>query len=388
MARLVVLKDGHEKKKFALEGEKIRIGSADGSEIRIRSDDVSREHCEIRRAGVQFRLVDLESKSGTKVNGSFVNQHLLEQGDEIELGPLVFRFEREGTVPRVAPRPGPVHPVRPGPGPMPVVVLSVGVALALIVVVILAMGGDDEDSLSGNEQLLREMQELQEQGQYLQALGLAERADENGDQAALQRIRSLTESIRYQLRGRKPKSLVERAREEAEPLLMRAARGEARLAEVDRFLGAYGHLRDSYVDRVRALKRKMESRAPAVAPREVADDLADRWSETERKAGELRDRSRYQEAIDAYGRFLDRNQIFMKSEARLADYRARVDDAVGELRDEAETSWTRLDERARSLLAEGERDRALRLYRRVVESYGIPIYEERAAEAIRSITGR
>ena len=112
MAKLIIEAKDEPARMVSLEGDTISIGSAEGNSIRINSPEISRQHCEIRRKGMVFRLVDLESKTGTKVNGDFVNQHPLEEGDVVELGPLTLRFVREGPqngVGSLSPRTAPPH---------------------------------------------------------------------------------------------------------------------------------------------------------------------------------------------------------------------------------------------------------------------------------------
>src|SRR5690606_29659285 len=53
---------------------------------------LSRLHCKIVRVGMGYRLVDLDSRNGTFVNGMRVLEHPLASFDEIQIGASKIRF--------------------------------------------------------------------------------------------------------------------------------------------------------------------------------------------------------------------------------------------------------------------------------------------------------
>jgi pSer/pThr/pTyr-binding forkhead associated (FHA) protein len=61
--------------------------------VQVADSKASRRHAEIRPQGTGFLLVDLQSTNGTRVNGAKVAEHLLADGDVVEIGATVFRFE-------------------------------------------------------------------------------------------------------------------------------------------------------------------------------------------------------------------------------------------------------------------------------------------------------
>ncbi|MBI4617740.1 MAG: sigma 54-interacting transcriptional regulator [Planctomycetes bacterium] len=69
------------------------IGRAEENQIQILDIKSSRNHCQIERGNGEYRLVDLESQNGTRVNGKKVNRHTLTIGDEIQIGTTVIRFD-------------------------------------------------------------------------------------------------------------------------------------------------------------------------------------------------------------------------------------------------------------------------------------------------------
>ena len=69
------------------------IGRISGNEIVIPNGGLSKRHARVMFAGKDFVIVDLGSTNGTSVNGKRVHSHTLANGDLIEIGPAVFRFQ-------------------------------------------------------------------------------------------------------------------------------------------------------------------------------------------------------------------------------------------------------------------------------------------------------
>ena len=69
------------------------LGRLDSSDIPVKDTKASREHAKIYKQGDRFAIVDLNSSNGTFVNGARITKHLLEPGDEIEIGTVRLRFE-------------------------------------------------------------------------------------------------------------------------------------------------------------------------------------------------------------------------------------------------------------------------------------------------------
>jgi len=69
------------------------IGRGDEAGWIIADDDLSRAHAEIRRGWDGVRIVDLDSKNGTKVDGVTIEgEMMISDGAEIRLGKVVLRF--------------------------------------------------------------------------------------------------------------------------------------------------------------------------------------------------------------------------------------------------------------------------------------------------------
>jgi Nif-specific regulatory protein len=95
-AKLVAISGPLRKSEFEV-GVGVAIGSAEANAICLEDATVSPRHCEIAVVGDRCVLSDLESESGTFVNGLPVKQRELATGDEIAIGNSVFLFSAEKT---------------------------------------------------------------------------------------------------------------------------------------------------------------------------------------------------------------------------------------------------------------------------------------------------
>lgn len=71
----------------------VSIGRLGDSTLVLEDSNVSRSHAEIRPHGTGFKLVDLGSTNGSKVNGQRVGERQLRDGDVLEFGSITIRFE-------------------------------------------------------------------------------------------------------------------------------------------------------------------------------------------------------------------------------------------------------------------------------------------------------
>ncbi len=104
---------------ISLQRPVILIGRHLDCDARIEHAKVSRRHCCVAIAYDRIILRDLGSRHGVRVNGRKVEEVRLEPGDEIAIGPLLFRFDGEaaGKPPAAgsASRPAPATPGNPAP---------------------------------------------------------------------------------------------------------------------------------------------------------------------------------------------------------------------------------------------------------------------------------
>ncbi|OGQ22505.1 MAG: hypothetical protein A3I05_07695 [Deltaproteobacteria bacterium RIFCSPLOWO2_02_FULL_44_10] len=69
------------------------LGRAESNTIMVKDAKASRQHCQIVQKGSEYVLVDLNSSNGTFVNGERVEEHVLSNGDEIQIGDTHLQFQ-------------------------------------------------------------------------------------------------------------------------------------------------------------------------------------------------------------------------------------------------------------------------------------------------------
>lgn len=69
------------------------LGRLSACEVTIHDPNVSRRHAEIRPSGDGFRVIDLGSTNGTRVNGIRISERDLVDGDEVSLGHTTVTFQ-------------------------------------------------------------------------------------------------------------------------------------------------------------------------------------------------------------------------------------------------------------------------------------------------------
>jgi transcriptional regulator with GAF, ATPase, and Fis domain len=94
MPKLTICTEDQQERVFEFEGGLVTIGRAETNSIQL--DDPAAEplHCQIEATGDgRFKLVDLETRVGTEVDGMKVNAHFLESGDRIYIGGISIIYE-------------------------------------------------------------------------------------------------------------------------------------------------------------------------------------------------------------------------------------------------------------------------------------------------------
>lgn len=95
--QLVVVKGRSQANAFKLADGITTVGRQDDCELRIKSSQVSRRHCQLFEKKGMLMVKDLGSSNGVFVNGKRINeQQVLEPGDEITIGQVTFRVEKLG----------------------------------------------------------------------------------------------------------------------------------------------------------------------------------------------------------------------------------------------------------------------------------------------------
>ena len=106
-------------KQFELNKPEMRIGRGTDQDVVLADIAVSRRHVTVLMDGQRFRLKDLGSGNGSLVNGQRVDTVILNDGDQIEIGNTLMRFDHAASRPNApapAPAPTPAPPVAMPPG--------------------------------------------------------------------------------------------------------------------------------------------------------------------------------------------------------------------------------------------------------------------------------
>jgi pSer/pThr/pTyr-binding forkhead associated (FHA) protein len=77
---------------FELKKATVTIGRSNEADIPLPNRSVSRHHARIVREDDRYTLVDVRSTSGTTVNGTAVDSHILQDGDSIQVGTYTLQF--------------------------------------------------------------------------------------------------------------------------------------------------------------------------------------------------------------------------------------------------------------------------------------------------------
>lgn len=126
---LVMFKSDGSRRDFAMTKDRMVIGRTSQCDLRIPLSSVSRQHCELRAVDGKLRLRDLGSSNGTYHNSTRVQEAVLAPGDEVVIGPVVFKLIIDGVPSHVdpirtviegqEPRPRQAEPFHTTPKPKP-----------------------------------------------------------------------------------------------------------------------------------------------------------------------------------------------------------------------------------------------------------------------------
>src|SRR5438132_14156541 len=90
---------------YELVDDLITIGRGPDNTIVINNPSVSARHAHLQLAGETYRLKDLDSTNGTRVNGKPVTETLLRFDDRIRFGAAEARYEAEMSGSQPLPQP-------------------------------------------------------------------------------------------------------------------------------------------------------------------------------------------------------------------------------------------------------------------------------------------
>jgi transcriptional regulator with GAF, ATPase, and Fis domain len=108
MPYLIVREMGGERR-YPIEEPEMSIGRSRQNPIRLETDQSSRKHCTVRRAGAGWRVVDERSSNGTFVNGLKIDEKELSDGDLIAIGGATIMFKVADLPPQPPPESKPTE---------------------------------------------------------------------------------------------------------------------------------------------------------------------------------------------------------------------------------------------------------------------------------------
>ncbi|MCB0308828.1 MAG: GGDEF domain-containing protein [Bdellovibrionales bacterium] len=91
-ACLIIIHGSDFGKRHSLEKQEMLIGRGEHTDVRILSENVSRQHAKIFRKGQDFIVEDLNSTNGTFINTKKVVQSTLRDGDLVLIGNTILKF--------------------------------------------------------------------------------------------------------------------------------------------------------------------------------------------------------------------------------------------------------------------------------------------------------
>jgi pSer/pThr/pTyr-binding forkhead associated (FHA) protein len=100
---------------IALHRPVLLIGRHLDCDVRIDLSKISRRHCCLAIAYDRVLVRDLGSRNQVRVNGQVVQEARLMSGDELAIGPILYRLELQPDESR-APAPPSAHPASVSPG--------------------------------------------------------------------------------------------------------------------------------------------------------------------------------------------------------------------------------------------------------------------------------
>jgi pSer/pThr/pTyr-binding forkhead associated (FHA) protein len=91
---LVVQSGKHLGRRVKLPAGDVIVGRDEESRVRIASSEVSREHCRLIVEADHVRVIDLDSRNGTYVDGvPIAEETVLHSGSTLTVGPMTFKLE-------------------------------------------------------------------------------------------------------------------------------------------------------------------------------------------------------------------------------------------------------------------------------------------------------
>ncbi len=95
MPKLTVKSPEFAGRVFQLNDAKLTVGRADDNTLVLEHPSVSSHHAELHQEGGDYKLVDLNSTNGTRVNDERVTETVLRSQDVVMLGNILLSYESD-----------------------------------------------------------------------------------------------------------------------------------------------------------------------------------------------------------------------------------------------------------------------------------------------------
>ncbi len=92
MPSLFVIRGNDQGSRFEFDDPVLQLGRDPSSMVRLHDTEVSRQHAEIRFSDDIYEIIDHGSSNGTFVNGRRIERHVLDSGDQIQLGKTMMLY--------------------------------------------------------------------------------------------------------------------------------------------------------------------------------------------------------------------------------------------------------------------------------------------------------
>src|SRR5271154_3638166 len=89
MLKITIEKEPAQRAEF---DDAVVVGRAPDCQVRLRVEDISRQHCRFEPSEGGWTVVDLGSKNGTFVGSERIDRRLLKDGDEVCICPVKLKF--------------------------------------------------------------------------------------------------------------------------------------------------------------------------------------------------------------------------------------------------------------------------------------------------------
>jgi len=407
MPQLTIREQGAEKT-YVIESERTTIGRGEHNNVLVGDPRASKEHCEIVEVDGRWKLVDLESHNGTRVNGEFRNKAWLAHEDRIAIGQSEIRFGLERgarAAPSGASRVAAAAPGRaaededalppprrrsPQSGGEKVLVYG-GALLGAVLLFVLAtqMGiGRDEH----NEKVLEEANKLVSNGQIDDAqLYLQEHADRGGTlygkvMDRIAELEKLKPGMQRTIREREALQLLSRMANKIANYNRGGSADPAVILEMMNRLKSEYAGTEQEMDAARTYPEWYAGQIPepGVDRSNPRRKLAREWEEACAQAEDYRKKEHFREARETLERFVRVRETTLEK-VDLEWLNQELEKRRGNIERLAGTYFSSTERRAADLVKNKRFDQAIDLYRHVIDNYGIDRYVRKAKEAIAEI---